>query len=46
MNENSREECQKQVEFAVGLAAIERWKLGAFTKRLLNPYENGQVLSS
>lgn len=46
MNENSRQERQKQVEFAVGMAAIDGGKPSAFTKSLLNQYENGQVSSS
>ncbi|WOV83791.1 hypothetical protein PGH26_13040 [Sporosarcina jeotgali] len=46
MNENSRRERQKQVEFAVGMAAIVGGKPNAFTKNLLNQYENGQVTSS
>ncbi|MFD1928908.1 antitoxin VbhA family protein [Sporosarcina siberiensis] len=46
MNENSQEERQKQIEFAVGMAAIDGGKPSAFTKNLLNQYENGQVSSS
>ncbi|WP_438313625.1 antitoxin VbhA family protein [Sporosarcina sp. FA9] len=46
MNENSRTEGQKQVEFAVRMAAIDGGKPSAFTKNLLNQYENGQVSSS
>ncbi|WP_438316745.1 antitoxin VbhA family protein [Sporosarcina sp. FA9] len=46
MNENSRTERQKKVEFAVGMAAIDGGKPSAFTKNLLNQYENGQVSSS
>ena len=46
MNENSRQERRKQVEFAVGMAAIDGGKPSAFTKNLLNQYENGQVTSS
>ena len=46
MNENSRTERQKQVEFAVGMAAIEGGKPSVFTKNLLNQYEAGQVSSS
>lgn len=46
MNENSQQERQKQIEFAVGMAAIDGGKPSAFTKNLLNQYENGQVSSS
>lgn len=46
MNENSREERQKQVEFAVGMAAIDGGKPSVFTKNLLKQYENGQVSSA
>lgn len=46
MNENSREERQKQVEFAIGRAAIDGGKPSVFTKNLSTQYENGQVSSS
>ncbi len=46
MNKNSRIERQKQVEFAVGMAAIDGGKPSVFTKNLLNQYEEGQVSSS
>lgn len=46
MNENSRTERQKQVEFAVGMAANDGGKPSVFTKKLLNQYEDGQVSSS
>lgn len=46
MNENSRQERQKQVEFAIGMATIDGGKPSVFTKNLLTQYENGQVSSS
>ncbi len=47
MNEkNISIERQKQVEFAVGMAAIDGGKPSAFTRNLLNQYEQGQVSSS
>ena len=47
MNEkNISIERQKQVEFAVGIAAIDGGKPSAFTRNLLNQYEQGQVSSS
>jgi hypothetical protein len=46
MNENISIERQKQVEFAVGMAAIDGGKPSAFTQNLLNQYEQGQVSSS
>lgn len=46
MKENSRLERQKQVQFAVGMAAIDGGKPSVFTQNLLNQYENGQVSSS
>lgn len=46
MNENSRTERQKQVEFAVGMAANDGGKPSVFTKKLLNQYEDGQVSTS
>jgi hypothetical protein len=46
MNENISIERQKQVEFAVGMAAIDGGKPSEFTRNLLNQYEQGQVSSS
>lgn len=46
MNTNSRLERQKQIQFAVGMAALDGGKPTAFTQNLLNQYENGQVTSS
>lgn len=46
MEENSSLERKKQVQFAVGMAAIDGGKPSAFTQNLLNQYENGQVSSS
>ena len=46
MNENISIERQKQVEFAVGMAAIDGGKPSAFTQNLLNQYEQGLVSSS
>lgn len=46
MKENSRLERKKQVQFAVGMAAIDGGKPSTFTQNLLNQYENGQVSSS
>lgn len=46
MNKNSRIERQEQVEFAVGMAAIDGGKPSVFTKNLLNQYEEGQISSS
>ena len=46
MNENISIERQKQVEFAVGMAAIDGGKPSAFTQNLLNQYEKGLVSSS
>lgn len=46
MKVNSRLERQKQVRFAVGMAALDGGKPTTFTQNLLNQYENGQVTSS
>lgn len=43
MKDNSRLERQKQVNFAVGMAAIDGGKPSSFTKKLLNQYESGQL---
>ncbi|MEK4698214.1 antitoxin VbhA family protein [Solibacillus sp. FSL R7-0668] len=45
MNLNSRLERQKQIQFAVGMAALDGGKPTSFTQSLLNQYENGQVTS-
>lgn len=46
MNTNSRLERQKQIQFAVGMAALDGGKPTAFTQNLLNQYETGQLTSS
>ena len=46
MNINSRLERQKQIQFAVGMAALDGGKPTPFTQNLLNQYENGQITSS
>lgn len=43
MKTNSRLERQKQVRFAVGMAALDGGKPTDFTQKLLNQYENGEV---
>lgn len=43
MKENTREERKKQIDFAVGMAAIDGGKPSAFTKELLKQYETGQL---
>lgn len=45
MNINSHLNRKKQVQFAVGMAALNGGKPSAFTQNLLNEYENGQVTS-
>lgn len=45
MKSTSRLELQKQIQFAVGMAALDGGKPTAFTQNLLNQYENGQVTS-
>lgn len=45
MKGNSRLERQKQIQFAVGMAALNGGKPSLFTQNLLNQYENGQVIS-
>ncbi|MBG9453786.1 hypothetical protein ABE61_06735 [Lysinibacillus sphaericus] len=46
MKDNSRLERKKQVQFAVGVAALDGGKPSVFTQNLLNQYENGQISSS
>ncbi|MDW0115050.1 antitoxin VbhA family protein [Sporosarcina saromensis] len=46
MQEESRFERRKKVQFAVGMAAIDGGKPSAFTKKLLEQYENGHLTSS
>lgn len=46
MKVNSRLERQKQIQFAVGMAALDGGKPTTFTQNLLNQYENGEVSSS
>ena len=43
MKNHSRLERQKQIQFAVGMAALDGGKPSLFTQNLLNQYENGQV---
>ena len=45
MNTNSRLERQKQIQFAVGMAALDGGKPTAFTQNLLKQYETGQITS-
>ena len=46
MNQNSYSRRQKQVRFAVGMAAIDGGKPSSFTQKLLERYENGEITSS
>ena len=46
MKINSRLERQKQIQFAVGMAALDGGKPTDFTQNLLNQYENGQITSA
>lgn len=46
MKTHSRLQRCQQVQFAVGIAALDGGKPTAFTKKLLTQYENGQVTSS
>lgn len=43
LNGTPREERQKRVQFAVGMAAIDGGKPTDFTRGLLRQYENGEV---
>lgn len=43
MKVNSRLERQKQIQFALGMAALDGGKPTAFTQNLLSQYENGLV---
>lgn len=45
MDQNSYIERQKQVKFAVGMAAIDGGKPSPFTQKLLDRYENGEISS-
>ncbi len=36
---------KKQIQFALGMAALDGGKPSAFTQNLLNQYESGQVTS-
>lgn len=45
MNVSTRLERQKQIDFAVGLAALDGGKPTSFTKELLCEYEKGEVTS-
>lgn len=46
MKGNARLERQKQIQFAVGMAALDGGKSTVFTQNLLNQYENGEVSPS
>lgn len=46
MQEETRLDRKKKVQFAVRMAAIDGGKPSAFTKKLLEQYENGQLTSS
>lgn len=43
MKGNSRLERKEQIDFAVGMASIDGGKPSAFTEKLLNQYEIGQL---
>ena len=45
MKEYSRLERQKQIQFALGMAALDGGKPSTFTQNLLNQYENGLITS-
>lgn len=45
MKDYSRLKRQKQIQFAVGMTALDGGKSSTFTQNLLNQYENGQVTS-
>ncbi|MEK4082220.1 antitoxin VbhA family protein [Solibacillus sp. FSL K6-1126] len=46
MKDNSRLERQKQIQFAVGIVALDGGNPSAFTRNLLKPYELGQITST
>lgn len=46
MKDKLRLERQKQIQFAVGMAAIDGGKPSEFTQNLLKQYELGQLSSS
>ncbi|TCI30261.1 hypothetical protein EVJ33_06250 [Exiguobacterium sp. SL-10] len=46
VDKNSYIERQKQVKFAVGMAAIDGGKPSPFTQKLLSRYENGEITSA
>lgn len=46
MKGKSRSERQKQIQFAVSIAALDGGKPTTFTQNLLNQYENGEVSSN
>lgn len=46
MNSNPQAERQKNVQFAVGMAAIDGGKPTAFTQNLLEKYEKDEVTAS
>lgn len=46
MKVKSRLERQQQIQFAIGMAALDGGKPTIFTQNLLKKYENGDVSSS
>lgn len=46
MDQNSYIERQKQVKFAVGMAAIDGGKPSPFKQKLLERYEDGEITSA
>lgn len=45
MKNHSRLERQKQIQFAIEMAALDGGKPSIFTQNLLHQYENGQITS-
>ena len=46
INSIPKAERHNRIQFAVGMAAIDGGKPSAFTQKLLNQYENGEISSS
>ncbi|MBM7701072.1 antitoxin VbhA family protein [Kurthia huakuii] len=46
MKGKSRLERQQQIQFAIGMAALDGGKPTIFTQNLLKKYENGDISSS
>ena len=46
MKVKSRLERQQQIQFAIGMAALDGGKPTIFTQNLLKKYENGDISSS